>query len=248
MFDIESELIVAFDELKRVRKKNSKLKTQVQKDKKSKAKFVQDLANLQIKVDDFQRQLLDLEELKRENSRLKVKVQEDEKEMAKLIQDINNLKIKVEKARRVEEVMNEKLQDKEVECERLEGEIVSLRIEVKYSKFKFLQDQAELKSKVEEARKIEEDMVNQLKAKRLECEGLEHEVVSLKMQVKYSKDKLHGFVKSLNELDDIIKAQRSPFIKFGLGYEEGQSSQKGESSSKEKGIIEKEPMALCNEL
>ena len=94
------------------------MKAEAQEDDKAKVKLVQDLADLQIKVDDFQKQLLDHEELKRENSRLKVQAQEDEKARAKLLQDLNNLKIKVEKARRIEEVMNEKLQEKEFECKR----------------------------------------------------------------------------------------------------------------------------------
>ena len=61
-----------------------------------------------------------------------------------------------------------------------------------------------------------------MKEKSLECEKLEEEVVSLRKKLeKAQRDLLMNTpqMKSSGQLDQILKAQRSPLIKAGIGYE-----------------------------
>ena len=62
-----------------------------------------------------------------------------------------------------------------------------------------------------------------------QCQKLEVEVNILKGKLE-EKDKLLRFQDSTKILDNILSSQRSPFIKFGLGFHE---TVKGESSSQE---------------
>jgi hypothetical protein len=64
----------------------------------------------------------------------------------------------------------------------------------------------------------------QMMKKEEDCENLEEEVVSLRVEV----DKLNKNLKSSQVLEDILSYQRSPFNKSGLGYI-------GETSCKEDG-------------
>ena len=80
-----------------------------------------------------------------------------------------------------------------------------------------------MNDKVEEGRRVEESMKKQ-------CQRLEVEVNILKGKLE-EKDKFLRFQDSTKILDNILSSQRSPSIKFGLGFHE---TVKGESSSQDK--------------
>ena len=79
-----------------------------------------------------------------------------------------------------------------------------------------------MNDQVEEGRRVEESMKKQ-------CQTLEVEVNILKGKLE-GKDKLLRFQYSTKILDNILSSQRSPSVKFGLGFHE---TVKGESSSQE---------------
>ena len=79
-----------------------------------------------------------------------------------------------------------------------------------------------LNTQLEEEKKIEDTLLQQMREKNLECERLEEEVVSLRKKLeKAQRDLLMNTsrVKSSEKLDQILNAQRSPLIKVGIGYE-----------------------------
>ena len=84
-----------------------------------------------------------------------------------------------------------------------------------------------LKEKLEEGRKVEEGMKKQYLEKEEQCQKLKVEVNILKGKLK-EKDKHMKFQDSTKILDSILSSQRSPSIKYGLGFDE---TVKGESSS-----------------
>ena len=79
-----------------------------------------------------------------------------------------------------------------------------------------------MNDQVEEGRRVEESMKKQ-------CQRLEVEVNILKGKLE-EKDKLLRFQYSTKILDNILSSQRSPSVKFGLGFHE---IVEGESSSQE---------------
>ena len=92
-----------------------------------------------------------------------------------------------------------------------------------------------LKTHLEEARKIKDTLLQQMREKNLECEKLEEEVVNLRKKLeKAQRDLLMNTpqMKSSGQLDQILKAQRSPLIKAGIGYEGETSKSKVEDNKK----------------
>jgi hypothetical protein len=86
-----------------------------------------------------------------------------------------------------------------------------------------------LKVELEEAKKIEEILKQQLLEKKARCESLEQEVVKTrkemeKFQALYNQNL--SSIKASEGLTTILNQQRNPKIKTGLGYEEGSSSEK----------------------
>jgi hypothetical protein len=82
---------------------------------------------------------------------------------------------------------------------------------------------------LEEAKKIEEILKQQLLEKKERCESLEQEVVKTrkemeKFQALYNQNL--SSIKASEVLTTILNQQRNPKIKNGLGYEEGSSSEK----------------------
>ena len=77
-----------------------------------------------------------------------------------------------------------------------------------------------MKFQLEEAKRIEEVLKDQLDEKEDQCQKLEMEVVCLKK----TSEKSNACVKFRNNsiiLDEILDRQRSPFDKSGLGYNSG---------------------------
>jgi hypothetical protein len=86
-----------------------------------------------------------------------------------------------------------------------------------------------LKVELEEAKKIEEILKQQLSEKKARCESLEQEVVKTrkemeKFQALYNQNL--SSIKASEGLTTILNQQRNPKLKTGLGYEEGSSSGK----------------------
>ena len=78
----------------------------------------------------------------------------------------------------------------------------------------------ELKTQLEEAKRIEEVLKDKLNEKEEQCQKLEMEVVGLRK----TSENSNACVKFRNSsiiLDEILDYQRSPFDKFGIGYNSG---------------------------
>jgi hypothetical protein len=95
---------------------------------------------------------------------------------------------------------------------------------LKYSDF--LDENNKLKIYLEESKITVETLKNQLEEKKKHNDKLECEVVSLRKELEKVKTLNLRFAKGSETLDEIIKVQRSPLIKTGLGYtrESSQSS------------------------
>jgi hypothetical protein len=80
---------------------------------------------------------------------------------------------------------------------------------------------------LEETKKIEDIMKQQLSEKKSKCEALEEEIVKTRKEMKKFKALYHqnlSSIKASEELTSIINQQRNPKLKSVLGYEEGSSS------------------------
>jgi hypothetical protein len=126
----------------------------------------------------------------------------------------------------------------------LEGELISAleeidRLRSKNRKLKQLltqfekdrkkpdEDFALLKVELEETKKIEDILKQQLSEKKLRCEALEEEIVNTRKEMEKFKGLYHQnlpSIKASEELTSILNQQRNSKLKAGLGYEEGSSS------------------------
>ena len=92
----------------------------------------------------------------------------------------------------------------------------------------------QLKVKLEEAKKIEDMLLQQIKDKTQEQEKLEEEIVCLRKKLESAQQKVSIYpsqMTSSSKLNEILDAQRSPLIKTGIGYE-GESSKGKEKEHK----------------
>jgi len=127
----------------------------------------------------------------------------------------------------------------------MEGELMSSleeidRLRIKKRKQKQLLIQYEtnrkditlIKLELEEEKKIEESLKQQLAESKARCEHLEKEVVTVKKDLEKYQSLYHqniSSIKASEELNNILNRQRAPQIKFGLGYGQGASSSNSES-------------------
>jgi hypothetical protein len=84
-----------------------------------------------------------------------------------------------------------------------------------------------LKVELEEAKKIEDIMKQQLSEKKTRCKSLEEEVVKTRKELERFQALYHqnlSSIKASEGLATILNQQRNPKMKMGLGYEEGSSS------------------------
>ena len=80
---------------------------------------------------------------------------------------------------------------------------------------------------------IIDTLIFQLAEREKHNEKLECEIVDLRKDIEKTKPLNLRFAKGLETLDEIIKVQRSPMIKTGLGYtEEASQAQKPSTSTK----------------
>ena len=92
------------------------------------------------------------------------------------------------------------------------------------------EDIALLKLELEEAKKIEDHLKQQLIEGKRRCEDLE-EVVKARKELKKFQILYHqnlSSIKASEELNTILSKQRSPWLKTGLGYEEGSCNNQSE--------------------
>ena len=84
-----------------------------------------------------------------------------------------------------------------------------------------------LKLELEEAKKIEDILKQQLTEGKTRCEALEEEVVTARKELEKCQALYHqnlSSIKASAELNNILSKQRSPWLKIGLSYEDGSSS------------------------
>jgi hypothetical protein len=147
------------------------------------------------------------------------------------------------------------MNDEEVVVD-MEGELISAleeidRLRLKKRKQKQLLMQFEkngkepsedfvlLKVELEEAKKIEDILKQQLAEKKVRCEALEEEVVKTRKELEKFQALYHqnlSSIKASEELNNILSKQRSSLIKTGLGYESGSSSSQSEKKESTKMI------------
>ena len=88
----------------------------------------------------------------------------------------------------------------------------------------FCEEISRLKTCIEEKNRIIDTLQLQIDEKEKYLEKLEGEIVGLRKEIEKTKALNLRFVKGSDTLDEIIKVQRSPLIKTGLGYN-GEASQ-----------------------
>jgi hypothetical protein len=141
-----------------------------------------------------------------------------------------------------EESNKTQLEEKEEEITRLKNEKEDMKVDDEISKS--FETIVHLKTQIEEAKRVEELLKNQINEKEESCHKLEAEVVDLRKKV----EKSNKFLNSSRILDEILESQRSPCDKSGLGYKEeathveASTSKKHEvSPSKKEDNVAKQP-------
>ena len=161
---------------------------------------------------------------------------------------------------KLEEENDEEEVEEEVEAEvNLEEELIvaleELEIErKKYRKTSQKFDDANeiiitLKVQVEEMQKIIEDLEEQITTKVEYCSKLEVKITGLSLQLEEVNHKIseyHKLEEGSLKLNEMLKNQRAPNIKFGLGFEEGQTSKDANKKSEikeEKKLVNQEQLS-----
>ena len=122
------------------------------------------------------------------------------------------------------------------EIEKLKNENKDLKRLLQICDEKEYEDREEiigLKTQLEEAKKVEDTLLQQMREKSQECERMEEEVVSLRKNLEKSQRDLlmnTPLMKSSGQLDQILNAQKSPLINAGIGYEGETSKSKVEDN------------------
>jgi hypothetical protein len=117
------------------------------------------------------------------------------------------------------------LEEKEEEITRLKNEKENVKVDDEIRIF--FETIVHLKTQIEEAKRIEELLKNQINEKEESCCKLEVEIVDLRKKVENS----NKFLNSSLILDEILESQRSPYDKSGLGYK-GENTYAEASTSK----------------
>jgi hypothetical protein len=141
-----------------------------------------------------------------------------------------------------EESNKTQLEEKEEEITRLKNRKEDMNVDDEIRKS--FETIVHLKTQIEEAKRIEELLKNQIKEKEESCCKLEDEIVDLRKKV----EKSNKFLNSSLILDEILESQRSPYDKLGLGYkkeathvEESTSKKHEVSPSKMEDSVAKKP-------
>ena len=111
-----------------------------------------------------------------------------------------------------EERNKTQFEEKEEEITRLKNEKENVKVDDEIRKsFEII---VHLKTQIEEAKRVEELLKNQINEKEESCDKLEAEIVDLRKKV----EKSNKFLNSSKILDEILESQSSPYDKSGLGY------------------------------
>jgi hypothetical protein len=125
-----------------------------------------------------------------------------------------------------EESNKTKLEEKEEEITRLKNEKEDMKVDDEISKS--FETIIHLKTQIEEAKRVEELLKNQINEKEESCDKLEAKIVDLRKKV----EKSNKFLNSSKILDEILESQRSPYDKSGLGHKEEATHAKASPSKK----------------
>jgi hypothetical protein len=133
-----------------------------------------------------------------------------------------------------EESNKTQLEEKEEEITRLNNEKEDMKVDDEIRNF--FETIVHLKTKIEEAKRVEELLKNQINEKEESCHKLEAEVVDIRKKV----EKSNKFLSSSLILNEILESQISPNDKSGLRYkkeathDEASTSKKHEVKDEEK--------------
>ena len=141
-----------------------------------------------------------------------------------------------------EESNKSQLEEKEEEITRLKNGKEDINVDDEISKS--FETIVHLKTQIEEAKRVEDLLKDQINEKEESCHKLEAEVVDLRKNV----EKSNKFLNSSQILNEILESQISPNDKLGLGYkrkathDEASTSKKNEVyPSKNEDNVEKKP-------
>jgi hypothetical protein len=143
------------------------------------------------------------------------------------------LKLK-EMLKEQEESNKTQLEEKEEEITRLKNEKEDKKVDDDISKS--LETIVHLKTQIEEAKRVEEQLKNQINEKEESCHKLKAEVVDPRKKVENSKKILN----SSQILNEILESQRSPNDKSGLGYKKEATHAEASTSNKHEVIPSKD--------
>jgi hypothetical protein len=124
-----------------------------------------------------------------------------------------------------EESNKTQLEEKEEEITRLKNGKEDMNVEDEISES--FETIVHLKTQIEESKRIEELLKNQINEKEESCCKLESEIVDLRKKV----EKSNKFFNSSRILDEILKSQRPSCDKLSLGYQ-GEGTHAEASTSK----------------
>jgi hypothetical protein len=132
-----------------------------------------------------------------------------------------------------EERNKTKLEENEEEITRLKNEKEDMKVDDEISKI--FETIIHLKTQIEESKRVEELLKNQINEKEESCDKLEAEIVYLRKKV----EKSNKFLNSSKILDEILESQRSPYDKSGLRYKEEATHAEARTSKKDEVIPSK---------
>jgi hypothetical protein len=140
-----------------------------------------------------------------------------------------------------EESNKTQLEEKEEEITRLKNEKEDKKVDDEISKS--LETIVHLKIQIEEAKRVEELLKNQINEKEESCHKLEAEVVDLRKKV----EKSNKFLNSSQILSEILESQRSPYDKSGLGYKKEATHAEASTSKKHEVSPSKDEENVANQ-
>jgi hypothetical protein len=150
---------------------------------------------------------------------------------------LDNIKRFLKKSQRhilnLKEILKDQEESKKTQLEEKEEEITRLKNE---KEDKTVDDEIRksfeiifhLKTQIEEAKRVEELLKNQVNEEEESCHKLEAEVVDLRKKV----DKSNKFLNSSQILNEILESQRSPNDKSGLRYNREATHDEASTSKK----------------
>jgi hypothetical protein len=142
---------------------------------------------------------------------------------------------------KLREILKEQEESNKTQLEEKEEEIKIIRNEKDDKKVD--DDIRKSPETIEEAKRIEELLKNQINEKEESCHKLEVEVVDLRNKV----EKSNKFLNSSQILNEILEIQRSPNDKSGLGYKKEATHDEASTSKKHEVCPSKDEDNVANQ-